>query len=399
MSERGQVKWFSARKGYGFISRETREDVFVHLNDVADGEPLNSGEWVEFEVVEGRKGPKAVNVRHARAEELGEEARPKPYDFVPFPPQVKRDATVGHEKFYQDDHHHSGRLSYRLRALSHIFVASGAYALGEDIGFPNEGVVRGSYRVGGAPAIPGSTLKGMVRSIVEAVTASCITITRVNRRQLPGGDDLTRGCTPDKACPACSMFGRLGRMSKVSFSDALLTEEGSTGLYQLPALYSPRADWRRTPPVYLGPGQKLRGRKFYYHSKPRPDPRAASVEAIAIRSELEANLDFENLTDDELGALLFALGLDNSFAPKLGGGKPVGLGSVQFLATELEQLEVSSFVQAERTVRYMGSELGDFVRGMIQGAQESGYILSKQAEELRRILNPRTEREAPVGMY
>ena len=398
MSERGQVKWFNASKGYGFISRAAGGDVFVHLNDIADREPLGSGEWVEFEVAEGRKGPKAVNVRHARAEEFVQEAPTKPYDFVPFSPQVRRDETVGHEKFYDDGNHHSGRLSYRLRALSHIFVASGAYALGEDIGLPSEDVVRGCYRVGGTPAIPGSTLKGMARSIVEAATASCITITRVNRRQLPGGD-LMRGCTPDRACPACSMFGRMGRMSKVSFSDALLTEEGRTGLYQLPALYSPRAGWRRTAPVYLAAGQKLRGRKFYYHSTPRPDPRAAPVEAIAIRSELEASLDFENLTDDELGALLFALGLDNSFAPKLGGGKPVGLGSVQFLATELEQLEVSSFVQAERTVRCTGGELGDFVRGMIQGAQESGYILSKQAEELRRILNPRTEREAPVGMY
>ncbi|NMP20994.1 cold shock domain-containing protein [Sulfobacillus harzensis] len=60
----GRVKWFSAEKGYGFLEREDGGDVFVHFSAI-NGEgfrTLNEGERVEFEVVEGDRGPQAANV-------------------------------------------------------------------------------------------------------------------------------------------------------------------------------------------------------------------------------------------------------------------------------------------------------------------------------------------------
>ncbi len=60
----GHVKWFSAEKGFGFIEREDGGDVFVHFSAV-NGEgfrTLNEGERVEFDVVEGDRGPQAANV-------------------------------------------------------------------------------------------------------------------------------------------------------------------------------------------------------------------------------------------------------------------------------------------------------------------------------------------------
>jgi len=62
--ESGVVKWFSSEKGYGFIERQTGEDVFVHYSDiVSEGfKTLNEGDSVTFEVVMGEKGPKATNV-------------------------------------------------------------------------------------------------------------------------------------------------------------------------------------------------------------------------------------------------------------------------------------------------------------------------------------------------
>ncbi|NLB56063.1 MAG: cold-shock protein [Lentisphaerae bacterium] len=62
--ERGKVKWFSAEKGFGFIEREDGSDVFVHFSALQmDGfKTLDEGTEVEFEVVEGAKGPQAANV-------------------------------------------------------------------------------------------------------------------------------------------------------------------------------------------------------------------------------------------------------------------------------------------------------------------------------------------------
>ena len=60
----GRVKWFSAEKGFGFLEREDGGDVFVHFSAVT-GEgfrTLNEGERVEFEVVDGDRGPQAANV-------------------------------------------------------------------------------------------------------------------------------------------------------------------------------------------------------------------------------------------------------------------------------------------------------------------------------------------------
>jgi len=63
--EKGKVKWFNAEKGFGFIEREGGNDVFVHFSAIMmDGyKSLAEGTEVEFEVVDGAKGPQAANVK------------------------------------------------------------------------------------------------------------------------------------------------------------------------------------------------------------------------------------------------------------------------------------------------------------------------------------------------
>jgi CspA family cold shock protein len=61
---KGTVKWFNNQKGFGFISDEQGNDVFVHFSGIAtDGyKTLEEGAAVEFDITEGAKGPQAVNV-------------------------------------------------------------------------------------------------------------------------------------------------------------------------------------------------------------------------------------------------------------------------------------------------------------------------------------------------
>lgn len=62
--EQGTVKWFNNEKGFGFISRENGEDLFVHFSAIqSEGyRALEEGQAVEFEIGEGSRGPQAVNV-------------------------------------------------------------------------------------------------------------------------------------------------------------------------------------------------------------------------------------------------------------------------------------------------------------------------------------------------
>lgn len=64
MSFEGRVKWFNESKGFGFIQQDNGPDVFVHYSSIkSDGfKTLAEGQRVQFDIVEGDRGPKAVNV-------------------------------------------------------------------------------------------------------------------------------------------------------------------------------------------------------------------------------------------------------------------------------------------------------------------------------------------------
>ncbi|MCW9132882.1 cold-shock protein [Bacillus cereus] len=60
----GRVKWFNAEKGFGFIERENGDDVFVHFSAIQQEgyKSLEEGQQVQFDIVDGARGPQAANV-------------------------------------------------------------------------------------------------------------------------------------------------------------------------------------------------------------------------------------------------------------------------------------------------------------------------------------------------
>jgi len=60
---KGKVKWYNARKGYGFIEGEDKKDVFVHNTSIPEGTLLNEGDEVEYKTEDSDRGPKAIDIK------------------------------------------------------------------------------------------------------------------------------------------------------------------------------------------------------------------------------------------------------------------------------------------------------------------------------------------------
>ena len=327
----------------------------------------------------------------------------KPYDFVPFPKErPDRKKGAGQDKL--DARLLSGTLELTLRTLTPVHVGLG---YSDFIKAGNQeylAALQASKPVREADAvrrrylIPGSSIKGAVRSIVEAITRSCVHVTRVKEWLIP---DDNRPCGREKGlCLACRLFGAQGYQGHVSFEDAV-APKGSLVLLDTPQLWTPARGGRGLPPRYLQ-GNQARGRKFYRHARPPTgaDPRAC----IKSGAELPLRIHFLNLSEAELGVLLTALGQhpDYRFPIKLGGGKPVGLGSVQIILNRVTLLQGVDALKATgrlgQAKTLAGDDLNDFLTQCANAADE--LIDGDALGELEAILDEAGLREtAPADPY
>jgi hypothetical protein len=331
----------------------------------------------------------------------------KPYDFVPFPkgrPDRKKGA--GQDKL--NPCLLSGTLELTLRTLTPVHVGLG---YSDFIKAGNQeylAALQASKPVREADAvrrrylIPGSSIKGAVRSIVEAITCSCIRITQGRHRPyIPQGYG---GCmSVNDLCIACRLFGAQDYQGHVSFEDAV-APKGSLVLLGTPLLWTPARGGRGLPPRYLQ-GNQARGRKFYRHARPPSgvDPRAC----IKSGAELPLRIHFLNLSEAELGILLTALGLhpDHPFPIKLGGGKPVGLGSVQIILNRVTLLQGVDALKATgrlgQSQTLVGDALDKFTARCAQAADKLDKLIDGDAlGKLKTILKEAGLQEtAPADPY
>jgi len=309
----------------------------------------------------------------------------KPYDFVPFPKRRPyRQKGAGQDKL--NPCLLSGTLELTLRTLTPVHVGSGysdfikagnqeyLAALQASKPIREDGTTRRRY------LIPGSSIKGAVRSLVEAITRSCIRITQGRHRPyIPQGYG---GCmSVNDLCIACRLFGAQDYQGHVSFEDAV-APKGSLVLLGTPLLWTPARGGRGLPPRYLQ-GNQARGRKFFRHARPPSgvDPRAC----IKSGAELPLRIHFLNLSEAELGVLLTALGLHPShpFPIKLGGGKPVGLGSVQVVCRQITLLQGADSLKATgrlgQSQTLVGDALDKFTTRCAQAADKLDKLIDGDA--------------------
>lgn len=245
----------------------------------------------------------------------------KPYAFVPIPQgEARQERPTGHHRYIGDLQ--TGTLEGTIVAHSPVHVASGQV----DLTGGQPPLVKAHFRHNGRLTIPGSSLKGAIRSIVEAISSppSCLRVTRARFNEQPAN---VRACAnKERLCVACRMFGALGYLGQVCFHDAVLTQ-GAPAIVTTPSLFAPRTRER----LYVVDG-KVVGRKFYRHGALARGN--VPLEVCPSGSHFRLRVDFENLSDAQLGLLLVALGQGTPrFHPKLGGAKPACCGSVEMRIT------------------------------------------------------------------
>jgi hypothetical protein len=171
-----------------------------------------------------------------------------------------------------------------------------------------------------------------------------------------------------------------------------------------PLLWTPARGGRGLPPRYLQ-GNQARGRKFYRHARP---PSGADRRAcIKSGAELPLRIHFLNLSEAELGVLLTALGLhpDYRFPIKLGGGKPVGLGSVQIILNRVTLLQGADALKATgrlgQSQTLVGDALDKFTTRCAQAADKLDKLIDGDAlGKLKTILKEAGLQEtAPADPY
>lgn len=329
------------------------------------------------------------------------ELAPKPYEFVSFPkerPNLQR--PVGHHKYFSDRLH--GTLYLTLKVQTSLHVSTGVVFMGSDIGNNRIPLIKTMVQgIDQKLSIQGSSLKGCIRSVYEAITNSTLAvITNKYRSQIPTERLPCRN--KEQLCPASRVFGALDWQGLLDFNDAKCENMGfSTGF--MPSLYRPRPDESN---AYFIQG-RVAGRKFYYNTIRAIDKGQNSgipVQQAGREYIFKTKLNFKNLLPEELGTLLIVLGQDYKcpIALKVGGGKPIGMGtmtvSIDKIARSQSLQKRYSAYQLNESDELMGDALQQFMQTQIKAAY-SCLIQQSQLDELKAVLRYPSDREPPSGMY
>ena len=333
-----------------------------------------------------------------------ETGEPKPYELISFPKErPPKNPPAGHHQYFGDRLH--GTLFLTLKVQTTLHVSTGVVVMGSDIGSRVPLIKTMVQNIDQKLSIQGSSLKGCIRSAYEAITNSTLAvITSRYRDKIP--QERLPCKNKQELCPASQVFGALDWQGLIEFSDAKCENTGfATGF--MPSLYRPRPDQRR---AYFDARGNVAGRKFYYHTIRAIDKgqnQGITVQQAAKEYTFQTQIQFKNLTAAELGTLLIVLGQDPKYpiALKVGGGKPIGMGTMTVEVTAARVLQnkgdlrdrYSSYNSPESD-SMTGTKLQQFMQKNIQAAHSS-LVQATQLQQLAEVLKYPTDREPPTGMY
>jgi CRISPR/Cas system CSM-associated protein Csm3 (group 7 of RAMP superfamily) len=310
---------------------------------------------------------------------------PKPFAFMPLPNRVNRQRPTGHDLYNAECT--TGQIQGTIEALSPIHIGSGIIDLGQDVE-----LIKTAVRTSGNVVIPGSSLKGAIRSVVEAISESCVCkVSGRIRRAVPR--DFAECRQKERLCVACRMFGAMGFQGNVAVQDAPQIE-GEIVTKLVPELYAPGR--------YQHGMRDIPGRKFYMHGQVASGE--TPVEACEVGSKFRFVVQIDNLRQAEWGLLFTALGHhpNHPFKIKIGGAKPVCFGSIDF---QLERIQI----EAQTRDQYLdwdvkpesaktGEPLETWKRECITQATDS-LIKQNLLTDLAHILRYPNDRNCPSGLY
>ncbi len=289
-----------------------------------------------------------------------------PYDFVRIDPRRKpeRRRPVWHHRLVSRDAQplYSGQLEIDIEAETPIFIAD-PRAISPD---PRK-AAQSIRNQQGEYILPGSSLKGMLRCVVETLASGCLTLFdgRYERNRINYTDRVPEGfqhCSDNtNLCIACRTFGMLKEraggvfLGKVNIGDARAYADQIhlyKAIYTMP-LMEPKPHHAS---FYLDESaQQIAGRKYYFHHSPDKEPLTGDkivymagkpanryIQPLDYGTRFHCRIDFTNLEADEFAALLFAVALEEGMRHKIGYGKPLGLGSIRLSPTRLTLVDYAT---------------------------------------------------------
>ncbi len=333
-----------------------------------------------------------------------------PYDFarIDWTRPPKRRKPAWHHRLTDSKPLYSGSLEVDIYAETPLFIAD-PRNVSPDPKKPAQFMQnkQGEY------IIPGSSLKGMLRSLVETLGNGCLTLFDGDYEH---GKVRYRGNVPPNfqhcgtnshLCIACRTFGMLKErtggvfLGKVNIGDARSLPD-KTHTYDpmyTAVLVEPKPHHES---FYLDEAKKyIAGRKFYFHHSPDLKPLTAPgpvffsgkpanryIQPLDYDTCFHFRLDFTNLEADEFGALLLAIVLEDDMRHKIGYGKPLGLGSIQLTPTHLTLVNYAARYTQPGSTRGMtmleGQEMWDTIYNHIDTFTQS-HLATLAMEDLRRI--------------